>query len=80
MLSQHIEPAGPEILPIALAFVDRLLGRRRLEKLEPVAGDEDCATGLIEPTGQVSSRVPPVTEERLAARAAPRRAIVKTCG
>ena len=49
VLGQHVEPAGPEFLAIALTLVDRLLRGRRLEEFEPVARHEQGATGLIEP-------------------------------
>ncbi len=48
MLREHVEPAGPEILAVALSLVDRVLGRLRLEELEAVAGHEDRATRLVE--------------------------------
>ena len=49
MLRKNIQPAWPEVLPIAMAFVDRFLGRGRLEEFEPVARHQDRAAGLIEP-------------------------------
>ena len=49
MLRQNIQPPGPEFLAVALAFVDCLLGRSRLEEFEAVARDEQRAAGLVQP-------------------------------
>ena len=49
MLGKHIEPAGAKVLAVALALIDRILGRGCLEKLESVARYEQRAAGLIKP-------------------------------
>ena len=49
VLGQHIEPAGTKCLAVALAFVDRLLGRHRLEKFKAVARYQQGPAGRIEP-------------------------------
>ena len=49
MLCEHIEPAGSELLAIALALVDRLLRGDRFEELETIAGHKQSTTRLIEP-------------------------------
>ena len=36
MLGEYVEPAGAEVLAIALALIDRLLGGCRFEKFEPM--------------------------------------------
>ncbi len=49
MLGEHIEPAGAECLAIALALIDRVLGRHRFEEFKPVARHQHRAAGRIEP-------------------------------
>ena len=49
MLRQNIQPPGPEFLAVALAFVDRLLGRSRLEEFEAVPRHQERAARLVEP-------------------------------
>src|SRR5690606_25923972 len=49
VLGEDIEPARPEILPVALSLIDRVLGRLRLEELEAIAGYEDRPARLVEP-------------------------------
>ena len=86
MLGKNVEPAGAEILAVALAFVDGILGRRRFEELETVAGHQHGATGLVEP---VVGPADPLEQARGALRrphlhdkvdVAPVDAKIETCG
>ena len=49
VLGEHVEPARTEILAVALALVDRVLGSGRLEELEAVARHQQRAARAVEP-------------------------------